>query len=99
MPAMRTPKLQLKQKVVIEKGNEAATTTNQFNKDTKVPGKAEGKEHWNNKNNYNSCVKEEGSEWKMECSSRSHQQQLANIFFLSYNFKQSHSIFSSFTLF
>ena len=67
-PAMMTPKLQLKKNVVIGKGNEAATTINQFNGDTKVPGKAGGKEHRNNKNNCNTCVKEGRSEWKMEAS-------------------------------
>ena len=66
-PDTTTPKLQLKKNVVIGKGNEAATT-NQFNGDTKVPGKAGGKEHRNNKNNCNTCVKEEHSEWKMEAS-------------------------------
>ena len=53
---------------MIGKGNEAATTINQFNGYTKVPGKAEGKEHRNTKNNCNTCVKEGRSEWKMESS-------------------------------
>ena len=96
---MTTPKLQLKKHVVIGKGNEAATT-NQFLGDTKVPGKAGGKEHRNNKNNCNTCVKEERSEWKMESSTATGTSSSWLTFFGKkvINFKHSHSIFSSHAL-